>query len=148
MYVRVQLGEEPVWERRAEDTSAKNIVLLEEGRAKKQASDMDKDMDKGNGKGKGKERESDSSTELAGQLENLDLDRSNALALERGDSAPASKGGRVDVQIREKERVLPASVRSPQLRQDDREGGSVEGYVPQKHRARDSTDEEDILDQF
>ena len=167
MYIRVQLAEEPVWERRADDTRAKNILLLEEARAAK--------AEKEKAKGKGKDKSSSSTTvgQLAGELDNMHMEkptddtgiaegvqkldirdensRANELAMERGDFAPASRAGRVDVQIRELERVSSDRVKSPELRQEDREGGSIEGYVPKVRQDVRDTDEdmkEDLLDQF
>ena len=163
MYIRVQLAEEPVWERQADDKRAYNILLLEEARAAKQE------------KGKGKAKSSSSTTvgQLAGELDNMHMEkpvedsglaegvkqldirdensRVKALALERGDSGSASQAGRVDVRIRELEHVSGNNVKPPELRQEDREGGSIEGYVPKERREEGNSNEyekEDLLDQF
>lgn len=145
MYIRVQLAEEPVWERQADDARAKDILLLEEGRAAKLARKEGKEAAAGSG---------DLASGVVDDLKRLDLHgsdpRSNALALERGDSSP-SQPGRVDVHVREKENVNRGSVRSPEIRQEDRGGGSIEGYVPKERRdAREVSDDEkeDLLDQF
>ncbi|RMJ22904.1 DUF408 domain protein [Aspergillus sp. HF37] len=146
MYIRVQLAEEPVWERQADDARAKDILLLEESRAAKLArKEEGKEAAAGSG---------DLASGVADDLKRLDLrdsdPRSNALALERGDLRP-SQPGRVDVHVREKENVHRGSVRSPEIRQEDCGGGSIEGYVPKERRdARDVSDDEkeDLLDQF
>lgn len=135
MYIRVQLAEEPVWERRADDTRGKNFVLLEEGRATQ--------------RGKGKARAT--VNEVAGQLDNLHMEtgpsgndmaediaqlsvrddaRSRELAMERGDSALSLQAGRVDVQIREKDSDALGNVSAPEMRPGDDKGGSIEGYMP------------------
>lgn len=152
MYIRVQLAEDPVWERRADDTRAQSMLLLEEARAAKQ--------------GKGKSRCSSTVGQLASELDNMHMDnpvestdiaddvkrlnigddraRAGALALERGDSSPVSRAGRVDVTIRENEHVSHDGVKSPKPREGDREGGSIEGYVPKERRdARGSDDDDD-----
>lgn len=140
MYIRVQLAEDPVWERRADDTRAQEILLLEEARAAKE--------------GKGKGRCSTTVGQLATDLDNMHMDqpvesldiadgvgkldirddrvRASALALERGDSSPASRAGRVDVTIQEKEHVSHDSIKSPELGEGDHQGGSIEGYVPKE----------------
>ncbi|KAI9038435.1 Rtr1/RPAP2 family protein phosphatase [Aspergillus affinis] len=138
MYLRVQLAEDPVWERRADDTRGKNFVLLEEGRAAQR------------GKGKAKA----TVNEVAGQLDNLHMDteqsgndvaediarlsvrddsRSRELAMERGDSALLSQAGRVEVQILEKETGSHGNVTAPEMRPGDDKGGSIEGYMPKDH---------------
>ncbi|KAI9934654.1 hypothetical protein ASPWEDRAFT_116525 [Aspergillus wentii DTO 134E9] len=156
MYIRVQLAEEPVWERRADDTRGDSILLLEEGRAEKKQ-----------GKGKGK-MSSATVGEVTGQLDNLHMDgsqessdmadnmkglsiradhNSHELAMERGDSNPAFQTGRVNIQIREKENV---SHDAPQMRPGDHTGGSIEGYVPKNRQEPQEEDQEepDVLDQF
>ncbi|KAH8424509.1 Rtr1/RPAP2 family protein phosphatase [Aspergillus melleus] len=138
MYIRVQLAEEPVWERRADDARGKNFALLEEGRAAQR------------GKGKAKA----TVNEVAGQLDNLHMDpeqsgndvaediaqlsirddaRSRELAMERGDSASLSQAGRVEVHIREKETGSHGNVTAPEMRPGDDKGGSIEGYMPKDH---------------
>ncbi|KAF9885678.1 hypothetical protein FE257_012660 [Aspergillus nanangensis] len=141
MYIRVQLAQEPVWERRANDLRGKHVLLLEEARAMEPA-------------GKGKGKMSATVGEVTGQLDQLhlypgqgpsDMDmtddmsrlsvrddaaRSYELAMERGDSNPALHTGRVDIQIRENEN-LRQSIRAPQMRPGDDKGGSIEGYMPQ-----------------
>jgi hypothetical protein len=140
LYIRVQLAEEPVWERRADDIRGKNLLLLEEGRAMTQ-------------RGKGKAKSSATVGEVTGQLDNLYMDKtpgssnlagdmsklsvrdgahSHELALERGDSNPALQAGRVDVQIQEKGNLSYVNVTAPEMRPGDDKGGSIEGYVPQE----------------
>ena len=119
MYIRVQLGEEPVWERRGDAQT--ELVLLEEGRGVKSQKD------------KGKSRSAVG--QVAQQLGDLHIQpessengaHSRELAMERGDSS-ALEAGRVDVRIQEKEDISQA--RPPQLRPEDAQGGSIEGYVP------------------
>ncbi|KAA8650546.1 hypothetical protein EYZ11_002088 [Aspergillus tanneri] len=138
MYIRVQLAAEPVWERRAENTRGKNLVLLEEGRAMER-------------RGKGKMRSSPSVNEVVGQFDNLHMDkvhgtdemadqvsrlsvhdrsRSYELAMERGDSVSSLQAGRVDVRIRERDTATVEKVMAPQMRPGDDIGGSIEGYMP------------------
>ena len=120
MYIRVQLGEEPVWERRGDAQT--ELVLLEEGRGVKSQKD------------KGKSRSAVG--QVAQQLGDLHIQpessengaHSRELAMERGDSSSALEAGRVDVRIQEKEDTSQA--RPPQLRPEDAQGGSIEGYVP------------------
>ena len=143
MYVKVQLREQPVWERRAGDRHDDHIMLLEEARATKR---------------KGKMETASSATigEAVQRLGNLQLDeerpansRSRDLALERGDSSFAVGAGRVDVQLVEKERVSPDAVTTPELNPGGRTAGSVEGHVPKERQGTGSfneEDQEDVLD--
>lgn len=142
MYVKVQLLEQPVWERRAGNAQENHIVLLEEARVMKQEE-------------KGKTRSPTAIGEAIQQLGNLRFNegptgssKSRDLALERGDSSPAFEAGRVDIQLVEKEHISPNMVAAPELRPEDQTGGSVEGYMPKEHKDTHSEDEEDqdILD--
>ncbi|PWY74611.1 DUF408 domain protein [Aspergillus sclerotioniger CBS 115572] len=138
MYIRVQLAEEPVWERRADDARGKHLVLLEEGRAKE---------------GKGKTRNPVSVREVVSQLDSMHVDepqrstdmaddiarlsvhddaRSRELAMERGDAHPALYTGRVNIQVQENNNAH-GPVMAPQMRPGDEKGGSIEGYVPQEN---------------
>ncbi|EAW18616.1 Rtr1/RPAP2 family protein phosphatase [Aspergillus fischeri NRRL 181] len=137
MYIRVQLAEEPAWERR-DGSHAKELVLLEEDRARAR-------------KGKSKMSSSATLKEVTGQLEDLHMEgtegpndlasaisgitldaaRSRELAMERGDANPALQAGRVDIAIRENE-DLSHEVTPPQMRPGDDKGGSIEGYVPKE----------------
>lgn len=132
MYIRVQLAQEPVWERRADDRRGKDILLLEEGRGstrmkrpatvKEVAGQLDQlRLDPGQ----------PSSSHMAEDLARLSVRDENHhdLAMERGDSNPALYGGRVDVQIREKQNLNPTA-RAPEMRPGDHKGGSIEGYMP------------------
>ncbi|ODM17541.1 hypothetical protein SI65_07216 [Aspergillus cristatus] len=134
MYIRVQLAQEPVWERRGDDTRNKDLVLLEEGREQQ---------------GRGMRSGGNTATvgQVAGQLENMHMHgpeardmaaqmqelslRSQELALERGDSSTGAfqQGGRVGVQIIENENISHA-VAPPQMRPEDIQGGSIEGFFP------------------
>ncbi|KAJ5604753.1 hypothetical protein N7510_009907 [Penicillium lagena] len=152
LFIRVQLAEEPVWERRAGDKRNRNILLLEEARAKRMqeaaaaatipttTGSSSKDME-------GKE---DVTAELGlGNLTLQDTDHGKDLALERGDTGLVFRNGRVDVQIKEKERELDHPVAAPQLRPEDATGGSIEGYVPSEERGQQPADDDgDVLDQI
>lgn len=135
MYVRVQLGEEPVWERRGESDRRQNLLLLEEGR---------EELDQG----KGKLRRADSATvgqvtgqlgnmsmhpDMAEQIEGLSIGDGDQLALERGDSSSSAfQQGRVDVHVRENQNISHHAM-PPQLRSEDAQGGSIEGYMPRNN---------------
>ncbi|KAJ5637076.1 hypothetical protein N7490_006955 [Penicillium lividum] len=138
LFIRVQLAEEPVWERRAGDIQGLRILLLEEARAKRQ---------------KQPKAESSSAAEVTAEMENLkiqDPDRSRELAMERGDKTSVFRDGRVEIQIKEKEHGSGSSATAPQRRPEDASGGSIEGYVPQNIGNKRSTqeDEGDLLDQI
>ncbi|KAJ5890201.1 hypothetical protein N7504_011011 [Penicillium tannophilum] len=137
LFIRVQLAEEPVWERRASDTRSMRILLLEEARAKRQ---------------KQPKAESSSAVEVTADMENLtiqDPDRSRELALERGDNTVIHRDGRVDIQINEKEHGSGPSASAPQWRPEDALGGSIEGHVPKElGKKRPTQDEGDLLDQI
>ena len=141
LFIRVQLAEEPIWERRAGDTRGSNIVLLEEARARQHRSKS---------KGKGKAPETASVVAGLEKLEIRDPGRSRELAVERGDSTVAFRDGRVDVSVKENEHAAQSSASAPVQRPEDLVGGSIEGYVPQGKREKDSTekDEPDLLDQI
>ncbi|KAF7115683.1 hypothetical protein CNMCM5793_002923 [Aspergillus hiratsukae] len=138
MFIRVQLAEEPAWERR-DGTHGKELLLLEEDRARAR---------------KGKSRMTSSATlkDVTGRLEDLHMEgtegpndlasavsgisllddaRSRELARERGDANPALRAGRVDIAIRENE-DLSHEVAPPQMRPGDDTGGSIEGYMPKE----------------
>ncbi|OKL57339.1 hypothetical protein UA08_07639 [Talaromyces atroroseus] len=161
MYLRVQLAEEPVWERRAAGTQTKRLVLLDEARQQtkrgtsREGSDVvnvstDREDNALNGKMARLTVDDSSSAAAAANPE-----KAKQLALERGDSGPAFEAqGRVDVNIRDKDitfngKIPPAPVSLPQ----DRTGGSIEGYVPQNTqkqlkniRRDDSRESHDVLD--
>lgn len=147
LFIRVQLAEEPVWERRADDTRGSNIVLLEEARAKRSKS---------KGKGKAPASSSNQASETAdvvAGIEKLDIKdpgRSRELAVERGDSTAAFRDGRVGVFIKENENAEGSSASAPQQRPEDLDGGSIEGYVPQAQREKGPIEREepDLLDQI
>lgn len=146
LYIRVQLSESPVWERRADDTGGKNIELLEEGRAKQKRH-------AGASASASASHVSTHEADVTAGIMNLNLQdtgRSQELARERGDTGLTSRQGRVDVQIKEKAHGPQSSARAPQLQPEDATGGSIEGYVPQGRREKESTaqDEVDMLDQI
>lgn len=122
MYIRVQLGEEPVWERRGDAQT--ELVLLEEGRGVKSQQ-----KDKGKSKstvGGVTEQLGDLQIQSGESSENGA--HSRELAVERGDSSSSAfQAGRVDVRIEEKEDIAQAI--PPKLRPEDAQGGSIEGYV-------------------
>lgn len=136
MYLRLQLAEDPVWERRAGDGAAKQVTLLEEARALRKTKKPVKSEEK-----EGQQRLNAGSVApeknvLVDKLEalslkaNSDAQGSKQLAVERGDSNSAfQQNGRVDIQILEKE--PDTKVVAPSLRPGDQTGGSIEGYVPQ-----------------
>ncbi|KAJ5273052.1 hypothetical protein N7478_008177 [Penicillium angulare] len=149
LFIRVQLAEEPVWERRADDMSVLNILLLEEARARRENQPRAQQS----------QGESSSAAAVAAGIKDLkiqDPQRSRDLAMERGDNAPAIRDGRVEVTIKEKEYgpESSASASAPRLRPEDAMGGSIEGYVPQGQRDKRSAedqhpeDEGDLLDQI
>lgn len=146
LYIRVQLGEKPVWERRANDTQAKKIQLLEEGRAKSRTPKAESS--------KAAVRTSHlNGTDVTAGMRNLDIqdsERSQELALERGDTSHVLRHGRVGVHIKEKEHGSHSSASAPQPRPEDATGGSIEGYVPQERLDKDSStqNEGDLLDQI
>lgn len=140
LFIRVQLAEEPIWERRADDTRGSNILLLEEARAKRE---------------KKPKAESSSSAAVTAGMSNLNIqdpDRLRELAMERGDTTYIARQGRVEVQIKENDLGPDASAEAPQLRPEDATGGSIEGYVPQEqrdpHAPQPERDGGDLLDQI
>lgn len=146
LYIRVQLGERPVWERRANDTHAKNIQLLEEGRAKSQKPRVE------SSKATLRNSQLSGGGDMIAGMRNLniqDSERSEELALERGDTGHLHRHGRVGVHVKEKELGEHSSASAPQPRPEDALGGSIEGYVPQDRRDKESTPYEvDLLDQI
>ncbi|PGH21407.1 hypothetical protein AJ80_03324 [Polytolypa hystricis UAMH7299] len=150
MYIRVQLIEQPAWERSA--GSRVQIVLLEEGRGLRNTQDALPD-----GKGKRPARDmteveekmrkldvGDAYTQdpdvLAKEVELLNVGdiqgsssgaQAEQLAMERGDKKPAVglDAGRVDIGIFEKQhRATPVS--APSLDATSVGGGSIEGFEP------------------
>jgi len=157
MYVRVQLVEEPVWERRADNMRTKEIILLEETRSLQRTSTTTCKMD-----GQVvKEGDSTSSSECAGDqsasviaINELPVRgttmSSGDLALERGDSDSAFHAGRVDVQVIERETYHDAVVAPPMLGPECRHGGSIEGYTPKEQSSPrgDGSDRDDKMERF
>ncbi|KAJ9211826.1 hypothetical protein DTO166G4_6599 [Paecilomyces variotii] len=158
MYVRVQLTEEPVWERRADDGRGKEILLLEEARAMKGGNHKGKNVptvrDVVDGlrhldMGGGSSRDAEMLEDMSRLAVSDDRDGSRELAVERGDSNPAFRAGRVDVHIVEKDQATAAA--APVPRPEDYAGGSIEGYTPRDARpdagnAQDEDDDNDMLD--
>ncbi|KAJ5725564.1 uncharacterized protein N7483_006921 [Penicillium malachiteum] len=142
LFIRVQLAEAPIWERRADDIRANHIELLEEARAKRQKQKQ---------KQKQTQAEGLSTASVTDGMSNLNIqeDRSQELAIERGDTAPALRNGRIEIQIKEKESA-GSSASAPQWKPEDATGGSIEGYVPQERRDQPTVqlDEKDLLDQI
>lgn len=138
MFIRVQLTEQPVWERRACEGHNTSIELLEEARAKRPKRRTENAM---------------SASAVAAGLKNLNIqdpERARELARERGDANLPFRGVRVDVQIKEKERNSTPSASAPEWRPEDAKGGSIEGYVPKDRRDEDAMDidQGDLLDQI
>ncbi|KAJ5542310.1 hypothetical protein N7535_004730 [Penicillium sp. DV-2018c] len=136
LFIRVQLSEKPVWERRAGDTRGKAILLLEEARAKRLVAPAP----------------TSSVSSVLSDLQGMGLgtpDRSRELAMERGDSS-RRPDGRVNVDIRENERGSQQAARAPQIRPEDANGGSIEGYMPrgQREESVDEDGDRDMLDQI
>lgn len=138
LFLRVQLTEQPVWERRASEGRVTSIELLEEARAKRP---------------KRRTEGSTSAAAVAADLNKLNIqdpERAQELAMERGDTSLPFRGGRVNVQIKEKEQSSTSSASAPQWRPEDAKGGSIEGYVPKDRRDKDAMDidQGDLLDQI
>lgn len=122
LYIRVQLVQEPVWERRGADT--RELVLLEEGRATSTSASTVGDVTEQLGHmSMHPGAETETATQPGGES---GRESGRELALERGDLSEASLHGRVDVHVRENH----APAIPPQLRPEDAHGGSIEGYVP------------------
>ncbi|OQD75495.1 hypothetical protein PENDEC_c007G04678 [Penicillium decumbens] len=146
LYIRVQLGEKPVWERRANDTQATNIELLEEGRPKLRTPKAE------SSKAAARTSQLDGA-DMTASMRNLsiqDSERSKELALERGDTSHVHRDGRVGVHIKEHEHGSHFAANAPQPRPEDATGGSIEGYVPQDRPGKHSSTqiEGDLLDQI
>ncbi|CAI7605224.1 unnamed protein product [Penicillium discolor] len=135
LWIRVQLSEKPVWERRAGDTRGTTILLLEEARAKRLKAPA----------------ATSSVSSVVDDLQSMGLgnrDRSRELALERGDTSLIRPDGRVNVDIRENQRGPQQVADAPQMRPEDANGGSIEGYVPRERRDVDQDGDIDLLDQI
>lgn len=133
MYLRLQLAEDPVWERRAGDGKTKQVTLLEEARALQARQKAIKSDREGQ-----QHSNAAGSVALEDKMEALavkassDAEGQKQLALERGDSSSAfQQTGRVDIQILEKEPDINTKVAAPSPGPGDQTGGSIEGYVPQ-----------------
>lgn len=147
LYIRVQLGERPVWERRANDTHAKNIQLLEEGRAKLKKPKAE------SSKAALPASQLDGGGDVTAGMKNLNIresEHSEELALERGDTSHIHRHGRVSVHIKENEHDEHSCASAPRPQPEDALGGSIEGYVPQDRRDKtaSSQNEGDLLDQI
>ncbi|KAJ5143837.1 uncharacterized protein N7515_002624 [Penicillium bovifimosum] len=137
LFIRVQLSEKPVWERRASDTRGTTILLLEEARQKRLVAPA----------------ATSSVSSVLNDLQGMGLgnsDRSRELAMERGDTSLTRPDGRVNVDIRENERGSQHAARAPQMRPEDANGGSIEGYMPrgQREESVDADGDRDMLDQI
>lgn len=137
LYVKVQLQEQPAWERISRDGQEDSISLLTEARSK-------------DSKGKGKISSHSDSIDVASRLHDIHLDQGSStagdLALERGDTNPAFEAGRVNVQLVEREHVSRDGARSPKLRSEDRNGKSIEGYVPKEETLTVDKDDDGFVD--
>ena len=68
--------------------------------------------------------------------------------MERGDTSLIRPDGRVNVDIRENQRGPQQVADAPQMRPEDANGGSIEGYVPRERRDVDQDGDIDLLDQI
>ncbi|KAJ5171407.1 uncharacterized protein N7500_004190 [Penicillium coprophilum] len=135
LWIRVQLSEKPVWERRAGDTRGTAILLLEEARAKRLKAPAP----------------TSSVSSVVDDLQSMGLgnrDRSRELAMERGDTSTIRPDGRVNVNIRENQRSSHQAPGAPQMRPEDASGGAIEGYVPREQQRMDQDGDIDLLDQI
>jgi hypothetical protein len=133
MYLRLQLVEDPVWERRAGDGATKQVTLLEEARAlQKTKKAVKSEGDRHQRLNAAGSVALEDKMEALALKANSDAEGSKQLAVERGDSNSAfQQDGRVDIQILEKEPdVKNANITAPSPRPGDQTGGSIEGYVP------------------
>ncbi|OJD16088.1 hypothetical protein AJ78_03721 [Emergomyces pasteurianus Ep9510] len=171
MYIRVQLIEQPAWERGTVGRQqAEQLLLLEEGRARrernrlkgkevalqeeqvKEANDVEEAMRRLVISDKSLEPEAivDEMGQLAVRDDDGDAGQA-ILAIERGDRAPHPRlyGDRVGVNIFEKQfgssPEAAGGVQAPSLRTEDLYGGSIEGFEPTRQlgKARHDDDEED-----
>ncbi|KAJ5172599.1 hypothetical protein N7492_005192 [Penicillium capsulatum] len=134
LFIRVQLAEKPVWERRADDAHTIHILLLHEARDASKQPKAEGSASASRGKGVATDED---------KVRPGNSQRSRDLALERGDIKLPIRGGRVDVQIKEKERATEAPPTAPQQQPGDATGGSIEGHVPQDRRDKQSADHDD-----
>ncbi|KAJ5408046.1 hypothetical protein N7509_001929 [Penicillium cosmopolitanum] len=156
LFIRVQLSEQPVWERRADETEDIRIELLEESRERrqrqKQKQKQKQQLEAGSSKSASAVPQSSESDITAGlrDLKIQEAGRSQELALERGDTGLSLRKGRVDVQLKEKEPSSQSAPTAPQLGPGDEMGGSIEGYIPQEQLEESSNTlkDRDILDQL
>jgi hypothetical protein len=150
LFIRVQLSEQPVWERRADETEDIRIELLEESRERRQRQ---KQKQKAESSKSASADPQNSESDITAGLRDLKIreaERSQELALERGDAGSSLRKGRVDIQVKEKEPSSHATPTAPQLGPGDEMGGSIEGYIPQEQLEESSNTlkDRDILDQL
>ncbi|KAH8691190.1 Rtr1/RPAP2 family-domain-containing protein [Talaromyces proteolyticus] len=156
LYLRVQLAEEPVWERRANEGAARQVTLLEEARKLKKATRSIKKAPDAI-QPSGATLDSDLSALTLNDKEHTRATGSKQLALERGDTNSAfHENGRVDIRILEKDSSKGAKPVAPSPLPSDKTGGSIEGYIPKgtsdqiksrKGKARDDdNDHDDVFD--
>lgn len=165
MYIRVQLIEEPAWER-ANDRGV-DIVLLEEGRTQKHASENNgtkrNELPKGIEDDIGSKMRdlnlngSTSSTDydalkLAQQTQALDLS-DNEPAVEGGNIPSPNQGNHASLFNVQEKHIDESTVAPPSFEEDAIYGGSIEGFEPCQDRtsreakteALDDVDEDDDL---
>ncbi|PGH13672.1 hypothetical protein AJ79_03521 [Helicocarpus griseus UAMH5409] len=168
MYVRVQLIERPAWER--EGKEGLEILLLEEGRRRRERNlakgkevlreietgDVEESMRRLAVADKRLEAQ-EGEAGLEGEMGRLTVsdaeearirDGRDALAMERGDVGSMPRlgdGGRVGVDIFEKDPGAGADVQAPSLQSENLHGGSIEGFQPSQHagNARQSSETDD-----
>ncbi|KAJ5739272.1 hypothetical protein N7533_012056 [Penicillium manginii] len=144
------LSEQPVWERRADETEDIRIELLEESRERRQRQ---KQKQKAESSKSASADPQNSESDITAGLRDLKIreaERSQELALERGDAGSSLRKGRVDIQVKEKEPSSHATPTAPQLGPGDEMGGSIEGYIPheQLEESSNTLKDRDILDQL
>lgn len=135
LFIRVQLAEKPVWERRADDARSIHLLLLDNARANQKQPKAESSASAS--------RDKEDVAADRSKLKLTDSERSRDLAIERGETSLPFRGGRVDVQIKEKEHATRSPATAPQRQPEDAAGGSIEGYVPQDRRAKQSADHDD-----
>lgn len=152
LFIRVQLSEQPIWERRADETEDMRFELLEESRERRQRQRQKQKQIAGGSKSASVDPQS-SESDITAALKNLKIqeaERAQELALERGDTGLSLRKGRVDIQVKEKEPLSHSTPTAPQLGPGDEMGGSIEGYIPQEQleESSNSLKDRDILDQL
>lgn len=136
LYVKVQLQEQPVWERHEQEQSS-SVELLTEARSRKEDP---------NGKKDRTSDKEDTIGEVSQGLQHVQLLDRDQLALERGDiNKPAFRSGRVDVSLVEKDIAPNNNMAVVPPKPQPGNGSAIEGYVPRENVPHDE-DDNDLLD--